>query len=321
MEKIVFYFILALAGSLTVFVIAGKLLQIYKQKKYGNLESGRILEYYSSKVYGCLSKIKLFQKIHKELSYKLSVFNRQSFEKNSQYATFIIPGALLAMIIASVVIVIVSLPLWYIALIYIAILSGGVIFMFLIISGLIMNSYLKKMPETLKILNSRFSSKKNISKAIGASLGDFHRSIQGDMQRIYDALKINDTNRAKYVFDSVSEKYGAEEHMTMLLELIWIAHYNGGGQDISEQFDIMIQDVIRDIENKQDLRSATTGYIIMALLFMFGVPLVRIYNATILDAGQMAYYSSREGLIFAGIYLLIVAAVVAILFYTERSGV
>ena len=126
--------------------------------------------------------------------------------------------------------------------------------------------------------------------------------------------------QAKYIFTSVEKKYDSE-HMTILLELIWIAHYNGGGQDISEQFDSMIQDVIQDIENKQDLKSASTGYIVMSLLFMLGLPLVKMYNATILDSSQMVYYSSRGGLIFAGVYLLTVAAVIAVLFYTERAGV
>ena len=183
-----------------------------------------------------------------------------------------------------------------------------------------MNSFLKLMPETLKIINSRFSSKQNISKAIGTSLPDFHKSIRGDMERIYDALKMNDVERIKYVFDSIERKFN-NTHMTILLELIWIAHYNGGTQDVSIQFDQMIQDVIQDIENKQDLKSASSGYIIMALLFMLGIPLVRIYNSGILDAFQMAYYSSREGLIFAGVYLLTVALLISILFYTEKTGV
>lgn len=321
MDKVIFYITLIFSGLMILSVFIYKGLQLYKQKKYGNLETGRIMEYYCNKAYDFLGKNNVFKRVHRELSYKLSVFNRQSFEKNSQYAMIIIPVSVLALMVISVIIIIACLPLWYIALIYIALLGGGVIFGFLIISGLIMNSYLKKMPETLKILNSRFSSKKNISKAIGFSLPDFHRTVQGDMQRIYDALKINDTQRAKETFNSVEEKYGSDPHMTMLLELIWIAHYNGGGQDISEQFDMMIQDVIQELENRQDLKSASTGYIVMALLFMLGIPLVRMYNSTILDPGQMAYYSSRGGLIFAGIYLLIVAVLVAILFYTERAGV
>lgn len=321
MEKIIFYSTLILSGLLILCVLIYKGLQIYKQKKYGNLESGKIMEYYCTGVYNFLGRSKTFKKIHRELTYKLSVFNRQTFEKNSQYATIIIPVSVLLLIIAAVFIVIGSLPLWYIALIYIALLGGGIIFGFLILSGLIMNSYLKKMPETLKILNSRFSSRKNISKAIGVSLPDFHRSVQGDMQRIYDALKINDIQTAKHTFCNIEEKYGSEPHMTMLLELIWIAHYNGGSQDISEQFDMMIQDVIQDLENRQDLKSASTGYIVMSVLFMLGLPLVRMYNSGILDTDQMAYYGSREGLIFAGIYLLTVAIVIAVLFYTERAGV
>lgn len=320
MDKMIFYIVIVLMATMFLGAAVYKILKLLKQKKYGNLDTGRVIEHYCNRMYNLFKKSKIFSKVHCELSYKLSVFNRQPFEKNSQYATMIIPAAVIILLIISIIIIIACLPLWYIALIYIALLAGGMIFGFLILSGLIMNSYLKKMPETLKILNSRFSSKKNISKAIGVSLPDFHKSIRGDMERIYDALKINDMHRAKYVFDSVEKKYDSE-HMTILLELIWIAHYNGGGQDISEQFDSMIQDVIQDIENRQDLKSASTGYIVMSLLFMMGIPLVRMYNATILDASQMAYYDSRSGLIFAGLYLLIVAVIIAILFYTERSGV
>lgn len=321
MDKMIFYGMLIFFGLVILCLFIYKCMQLYKQKKYGNLESSRIMEYYCNKIYVFLGKQNILKRIHRELSYKLSVFNRLSFEKNSQYAMIILPASLFVLIIISVFVVIICLPLWYIALIYIALLAGSMIFGFLIVSGLIMNAYLKKMPETLKILNSRFSSRKNISKAIGVSLPDFHRSVQGDMQRIYDALKINDTQLAKQTFNSVEEKYSSEPHMTMLLELIWIAHYNGGGQDISEQFDEMIQDVIQDLENRQDVRSASAGYIVMALLFMLGIPVVRIYNSGILDATQMAYYNSREGLIFAGLYLLAVAVVIAVIFYTERSGV
>lgn len=319
MDRIIFYITLVCFTIALICLVLYRALYLIKQKKYGNLDTSQLIKYYCEKIYKPMSQFALFCRIHQELSYKLSVFNKQSFEKNQFYATIIIPLAMLFVVITSVITVIICLPLWYIALIYIALICGGVIFIFLILTGLIMNSFLKAMPETLKILNSRFSTKKNISKAIGVSLADFPKSIRGDMERIYDALKLNDVERVKFVFDSIDKKIN-NPHMSTLLELIWIAHYNGGSQDISEQFDIMIQEVIQDIENKQDLRSASSGYIVMSLLFMAGIPLVRMYNSGILDSSQMAYYSSREGLIFAGIYLLIIAIVVAILFYTEKTG-
>ena len=320
MDKIIFALTAVIAATSIISVMLYKILTVVKQKKYGNLDTNVILEYYCGKIYIYISKSVFLRKVHQELSYKLSIFNRQSFEKNGQYATLIIPAALLTVAVLSIVIIRLCLPLWYIALIYIALVCGGLIFAFLILTGFIMNSFLKAMPETLKILNSRFSSKRNISKAIGVSLPDFHKGIRGDMERIYDALKLNDIDRIKYVFGSIEQKY-QNPHMTILLELIWVAYYNGGSQDISMQFDAMIQDVIQDIENKQDLKSAASGYIAMSMLFMLGIPLVRIYNAGILDATQMAYYSSREGMIFAGIYLLVSSLVIAVLFYTERTGV
>ena len=319
MDKVIFIITFIVALIAIISAVLYKIFSIVKQKKYGNLDTHAVLDYYCNKIYVFISKISFLRMVHCELSYKLSVFNRQSFEKNGQYATLIIPTALLVVVILSVIIVKMCLPLWYIALIYIALICGGLIFAFLILTGFIMNSFLKAMPETLKILNSRFSSKRNISKAIGVSLSDFHKGIRGDMERIYDALKLNDVDRIKYVFGSIEQKY-QNTHMTVLLELIWVAYYNGGSQDISMQFDSMIQDVILDIENKQDLKSASTGYIAKSLLFMLGIPVVRKYNSSILDASQMAYYSSREGLIFAGLYLMAASLVIAILFYTERTG-
>lgn len=95
---------------------------------------------------------------------------------------------------------------------------------------LIMNRQLKRMPEALRILQSRFLSKGSIAKAIHVSLPDLPKGIKSEMLRIYNALKQNEQEKAKETFREIDKKY-MNEHMSVLLDLIWLAHYNGGARN------------------------------------------------------------------------------------------
>ena len=82
----------------------------------------------------------------------------------------------------------------------------------------------------------------------------------------------------------------------------------------------MIRDVIEDLENQQDLRGAAISYIVMSVLFMFVLPLVKMYNGSILSASEMAYYDTRSGMLFAAAYVGFLFLLIAFLFYLKKKG-
>lgn len=81
-----------------------------------------------------------------------------------------------------------------------------------------------------------------------------------------------------------------------------------------------MRDVLEDLENQQDLRSATMSYIVMSLLFMAALPIVRVYNKSILSPDEMQYYATRGGLLFAAGYIGFLILLIAVLFYLKKKG-
>ncbi len=319
MDNIIFIILLS-GGILAVAIFAGTLiLKIYRQKRYGRLSSFVLLEHSVGRVYKRLSGNAVFRQINDEIAYKISVFNTLSFEKNSYYALLLLFVLSFLLTVISIVVIRFFWPLWYIAFVYIAASCAVALFSVQMIFDLIMNGYLKKMPEALKILQSRFLSKGSLTKAIQASIPDFPKGIRSEMIRIYDALKLNETERIREIFLKIDRKY-ANEHMSVLLELIWLAHYNGGDEAIKMQFDSIVKDVIEDLENQQDLRGAALSYMIMSLLFVAAIPIVRLYNGTILDSTAMQYYETRGSMLLAAGYVGFLILLAALLIYLQKKG-
>ena len=77
MDKMIFYIVIVLMATMFLGAAVYKILKLLKQKKYGNLDTGRVIEHYCNRMYNLFKKSKIFSKVHCELSYKLSVFNRQ----------------------------------------------------------------------------------------------------------------------------------------------------------------------------------------------------------------------------------------------------
>ena len=319
MSKVFVCILIILFFILIFFAITSKIVRKHRAKKYGRISSNIIMERYYNKIKGVLDKSKFFTSINEKISYKLSIFNTLSFEKNRQLCLFGMLNYSILSLIVSVVLIIYFFPYWYIALLYILFINSAVFIFFLFFTDIIMDIYMKKMPETIKILQSRFVSKGNIVKAIRVSIPDLPKGIKAEMIRIYDALKMNEMYKAKDVFREIDKKY-SDEHMSVLLDLIWLANYNGGEMTIKKQFEEMLNDVLEDIENQRDLRGAAMSYIFLAIFFIGAIPLVRIYNSSILSTEDMKYYSSREGMLFAAIYILFVFVVIGIMFYLKKKG-
>ena len=319
MSKLIFYTILS-AGILCLGIyLFQKRTKLRQLKKYGRLSYFVIFERYANKIYKLLSKSKVLAKMNEEIAYKISVFNTASFEKNSIYGAIVITGLLFFLGLVSILFIYIFLPYWYIAFLYLIVVSTALLFILQFISDGIMRHYLKHMPEALRILQSRFISKGSISKAIHVSIPDFPKGIRLEMIRIYDALKLNNTDQTRAVFQKIDQKY-SNEHMSELLELIWLAHYHGGNDAVRDQFEVMLNDVIEDLEGKKDLRGATMSYTVLSVLFMAALPFVKIYNGTILDPATMEYYHTRNGMLLAAVYVAFLIVVIAILLYLEKRG-
>lgn len=315
------FFVILFAGGLISVIGAGILatLNTVRKRKYGRIAPSVFIEKYGEKVYRLFSGNKYFIKFCDEVAYKISVFNTVSYEKNRQISIFVVLFFIFIISVVSIVLLFLFLPYWYIAFVYIVFFVTALIFLLQLVSDAIMNRYLKNLPEAIKILQSRFMTKGSISKAIQVSIPDLPTGIKAEMIRIYDAMKQNETERTKEVFWEIDKKY-SNEHMSVLLDLIRLAHYNGGTETVKTQFDAMIKDVLEDLENQQDLRGASMSYIVMSVLFTAALPIVKIYNGSILGTSEMEYYSSREGMLFAMAYVGFLILLIGIMFYLKKKG-
>ena len=319
MDKIIFCLLLSGGVFCLIGVITYGIVTVYRKRKYGRISSTVFFNRYSEKIYKFFSRSDFFIKLNNEIAYKISVFNSMSFEKNRKISVFILLGFAFFTAVSSVALVVMFMPYWYIALVYIIVINMALLFGLQLISDVIMNRYLKKLPEAIKILQARFMSKGSISKAIHVSLPDLPKGIKEEMVRIYDAMKHNETEKTKDVFREIDTKY-ANEHMSVLLDLIWLAHYNGGTDTVKAQFDAMVRDIIEDLENQHDLTGAAISYIAMSVLFMIAIPLVRVYNRSILGQSEMQYYTTRDGMLFAAAYIVFLVLLIGGLFYLKKKG-
>lgn len=249
--------------------ITGLSFDRYRKRRYGRISSAVFAEQNMERLYSFFSKCPGFIRLNNEMAYKISVFNTLSLEKNKRLSAVLFAIYAGVLCLLSVTLLIYFMPYWYIALVYIILSAAAILFAVQILSDGVMHMYLKRMPEAIKILQTRVLSGGSISKAIYRSIPDMPKGIKADMIRIYDALKLNEADKTKTVFREIDRKYG-NVHMSILLDFIWISHYNGCGDRIKTQFEAMLQDVSEKIENQRELRGAAMRHIIMSIVFIIG---------------------------------------------------
>ena len=166
MDRLFFAFLLSGGLCCCVFFISGWFLQRHREKRYGRISSSVFLERYANRLYRIFSRSKSFVKFNNEIAYKISGISAL--------------GLLLCA--ASAAILVIYMPYWYIALVYIIVFNTSVLFALQLVFELIMNRQLKRMPEALRILQSRFLSKGSIAKAIHVSLPDLPKGIKSEMR-------------------------------------------------------------------------------------------------------------------------------------------
>ncbi|HCC06752.1 MAG TPA: hypothetical protein DEP72_01110 [Clostridiales bacterium] len=265
-----------------------------------------------------LSKIQIVYKIIRKLAIKIGMFTQYSYEKNLEYAT----RALISSIFGSVFIIMVLVPgnrFWYISMFYFFIAVIVITVIFYMFFAMARMNFIKKLPDTFKILNSRYISKGNILKAIHVSMEDFDKVIRKEMIKIYNVLKKNNMEEIDYVLESIDETY-KDEFLTILLSLIKQAHYKGGNVMIKEQFETLTEEILEEIENRADLASASKSYIFLALFIPPCIPLIQKFNADSIGEKAGEFYQSALGEKLPIMMIAAMLAYIGLLLFMERSA-
>lgn len=225
---------------------------------------------------------------------KISMFNAYSIERNSEIAVLILAISI-ALAIFQVFITYLSHTIWYVLLAYSILMCLFIILAFYVYFTFAKMRFTDKLPETFKILNSRYTSKGNILKAIHASLDDLDRTVRKEMLKIYDVLNKNDMEDVKNTFGAIERIY-KNEYLTLLLNLIYQAHYKGGNDVIKIQFEQITEEILISIENQRDVEVTSRAYVILALLIPIGMMELERFNYNALGKDAAVFYTSSLGI-------------------------
>jgi hypothetical protein len=253
-----------------------------------------------------------------EIALRLLLINNQSLNSNLKIAGKIVLAFFLCIPI-SISIISQFAELWYVNLTYCFLFC----FLIFLCSNLVIVysklRFMAQLPDTLKIINSRYITMNNIIKVLDVSMFDFHPSIRRVMSQVSNALKRNDMAQIDNTFHLLEQVYNSE-HLTILLMLIKQAHYKGGDA-IKEQLESVTEDILLDIENRKDITVASRMYIFSAIIFSpFMLIIIEKFGLSALGSSSIEYYSSPQGSIFRMILILCTIFYVLLMFYLEKQS-
>lgn len=264
-------------------------------------------------------RFSLSNKLLTKLAINISLFNRYSLDKNLEYASL----AFILVFLTALLSVILFLPstvvVWYIGVSYIVI---ALIFVFLVLTVFVFiakQSFTNKMPDTYKLLNSRYTITGNILKAINISMEDFDKTVRREMFKIYDVLKKNNMAEINFTFKVLEITY-KNEYFTLLLNLIKQAYYRGGNGVIKKQFEDTTEEILLEIENQKDLNFTSRTYILIALFLPFGVKFLESFNGNALGEKAYEFYSSPLGIEIKIIFYLAFLVYLGFMLFLERTA-
>lgn len=266
-----------------------------------------------------LKKFQLFNSILNSLAIKISLFNRYSLDKNLEYASLVC----LFVFCFTIVSIFVFLPstaiVWYIAVSYVLMAIAFVVVVFIVFVFVAKQRFTNKMPDTFKLLNSRYIITGNILKAINISMEDFDKTVRREMFKIYDVLKKNNMYEINYTFKLLELTYN-NEYFTLLLNLIKQAYYRGGNGVIKKQFEETTEEILLDIENQKDLSFTSRTYIFIALFLPFGVKFLESFNFNALGDKARDFYISPLGIEVKIIFYFAFLLYLGFMLFMERTA-
>ncbi len=253
---------------------------------------------------------------------KVGMYTEFSFEKNIEIACAIIFAC--AGLVLSVVFIIMPRVnvVWYMFLAYMCLTGLFMMLILYVLNTVVRARFTSKLPETFKLLNSRYISKENILKAIHISLyeyDDFDRTVKKVMRLVNDVLYKNNMKEIDETFKLIESTYG-NEYLTLMLNLIRQAHYNGGKKVIKEQFEHATEDILIEIENQKDLSATSRSYILLAAFMPFGMAGIERFNCFALQEKSVEFYKSIPGIEWKIIFFGVLSLYIGYMLLLERTA-
>lgn len=265
-----------------------------------------------------LMKNSRYREIAQNLAEKISMFNSYNMEKNTEYAA----ASCMIILLVTVASIVLFLPLvsvvWYLFIFYIFLAITFVFVLFYIFTIFARRHFNKQLPQTFKIVNSRYVTYGDIVEALSVSLDDFDKAVKREIIKILDALKKNDMKEINYTFNSIENTY-KNEYVTLLLNLIKQAYYKGGKGVIKEQFESTTEEILVDIENQKDLSNAAWTYIAISFILPPSMYFLEKFNHNALAEKSVEFYNSPYGLGIKIAFLIAMLGYIGVLLFMERT--
>jgi hypothetical protein len=275
--------------------------------------------YIISRVTLKLLKNNISLKILKNISIKLCMLNSYSYEKNLENAVMLCIIFTVLFFLSILVFVPTISVVWYVSFTYLLMAGAFIGILFVIFTFIARLRFTAKLPETYKLLNSRYMTIGNILKAINISMDDFDKAVRREMYKVHNVLKKNNMNEIDETFRRLESTY-KNEYMTLLLNLIMQAHYKGGDEAIKRQFENTTEEILTDIENQKDLSFTARIYMFLGLFLPFAVRWLEKFNQSALGDKAIEFYRSPQGIEIKLIFYFAFFLYLGILLFMERTA-
>lgn len=266
-----------------------------------------------------LKKNRYFLIMAENIAFKIGMFNNYSYERNLEFATMVCFTFLGAIILSIIIFIPLVSVIWYILLFYIFMAVIFAVLLFYIFTMIARSRFNNQLPETFKIINSRYITHGNILKAINVSLNDFDKAVKREMIKIYDVLKKNDMYDIDNTFRMIDRAY-KNQYVSLLLNLIKQAHYKGGNNVIKEQIENTTEEILIDIANQKDLSASTRTYVFVSIFLLPGILFVERFNYTALGEKSVEFYSSPYGVGVKLGFLIALMFYIGMMLFLERTS-
>jgi hypothetical protein len=305
---------LAVAMIFLVAAISGRLEYLQKKMKYSTLKQkiGRL-----KRVTEYLCQFKLLKKLLHFLAVRIGMYNRFNYSKNLEIAVVVLISSAALSLLSLIVLLPSGKLIWYMVLAYFSLAAAFLTLLLYIFSAMAKLRFTSKLPETFKMLNSRYMSRGSIQEAIWISLEDMDKAVRKEMKKVYDTLNTNDMDEINNTFNMIDQSY-RNEYLTLLLNLIKQAHYKGGSSVIKAQFESTTEEILSEIEHSKDLSATTRSYILFCLLMPAGLLGVEYFNRIALGSAADQFYKSPLGIEIKIVFFIVLIMYISYLLYLEK---
>lgn len=264
-------------------------------------------------------KNRIIKSIIENIAFKISMFNNYSYERNMEFSV----GAVSVVTIVIISSIFVFMPpvsvIWYILLFYIFMAFIFMFLVFYVFTMIARSRFNNQLPQTYKILNSRYITSGSILKAINISLNDFDRAVKREMIKVYDSLNRNHMSEIDNTFRMIEKTY-KNEYVTLLLNLIKQAHYKGGDKVIKEQIENTTEEILVDIANQKDLSAATRTYIFLSIMLLPSLVFVEKFNQKALGDASVEFYKTPYGIGVKIAFMICLMFYIGMMLFMERTS-